>query len=180
MLVALAGTASPAAAEITGPCDGTAEWESGLTVTASAIRLGDVVDIPEKGTVKWTGTIALDPPPQEPRPVSGWVKVKLPFPVGQVTVADWSDDGVLTSNSGSYEYELPSILAGFDVTVTGKHWEGTHTFAGEPTCSGTVTLKLEGTNPAGFITAGFTVISLAGVFLAVRAKGPSAGGRTRR
>jgi hypothetical protein len=177
--MAMAGVligAAPAGATVTGPCDGKAEWTDGLSVIASELRPGEVVEIPQKATVEWTGSIALDPPPDGPRDVSGWVKVKLPFPIGQVTVGDWSDSGTLVESTGTYEYDLPSLVAGFEVPVTAKHWEGNRTFAGAATCEGDVTVKLAGTNPLGFITGGLTLISIAGVYLAVRATGPSAGG----
>ena len=62
------------------------------------------------------------------------------------------------------------------MTVEGKHWEGTLTQSGAPTCAGDVTLTLEGTNPIGFIAGGLSVVSLMGAYLAIRVKGPAAGG----
>ena len=126
--------------------------------------------------MEWVGSINLDPPPSEARPTSGNVKIRVPFPVGTIQVGTWSDSGTLTGNSGTYEYEFPSILSGFKVTVTGQHWEGTLEPAGEPTCEGDVTLALAGTNPIGFVAGGLAIVSLMGAYLAIRVKGPSAGG----
>jgi hypothetical protein len=173
------GTAVPALATVQGPCDGNGKWSTGEDVTASQLQPGEVVEIPRAATVTYTGEVRLNPPPTEPRPVSGWIKVELPWPINEVTVGSWPDTGTSTGKTGTYTYDLPAILAGFEVPVSGKHWEGDMEFSGPPTCSGKVTLKLAGTNPAGFITAGLTVISIAGVYLSVRARGPSAGGGTR-
>jgi hypothetical protein len=179
LLTAAFGVAAPALAEVSGPCDGRAEWRDTnppLEVVASTAR--GVVVIPLEGSVVWTGSIDI-PQPTEPRDASGHVKVKLPFPIGLVTVGTWSTSGTLIANSGTYSYDFLSILSGFEVTVEGKHWEGTLTPSGPPTCSGTVTLALEGTNPIGFIAGGLTVVTLMGTYLAVRVKGPAAGGRSQ-
>jgi len=179
VLIALALTALPAAATVSGPCDGSAIWTDEtppLEVVASQLSKGDVIVIPLEGNVEWTGTISIDPPPTEARPTSGNVTVKVPFPVGTIQVGVWSSSGTSTGNSGTYEYEFPSILSGFKVTVVGQHWEGTLEQAGPPTCSGNITLSLAGTNPVGFITGGLTVVSIMGAYLAIRVKGPSAGG----
>ena len=179
MFGAIFVTAIPAGADISGPCDGTAEWVNyspPLKVVASEIP-EDVVIIPLEGDVKWTGDIFIEPPPTDARETSGNVKVKVPFPVGTVQVGVWSSTGTSTGNSGTYEYEFPSLLSGFKVTVTGQHWEGDLNQSGAPTCEGEVQLALEGTNPLGFIGAGLSVVSLMGASLAVRVKGPSVGGR---
>lgn len=179
VLIVLVLTALPAAATVDGPCDGTGTWKGELPplgVVASQLTEGEVVVIPLEGNVEWTGAIELRPPPTEARDTSGNVKVKVPFPVGTVEVGVWSSTGTSTGNAGSYEYEFPSILSGFKVTVVGQHWEGTLEQAGSPTCSGDVTLSLEGTNPLGFIAGGLTVVSIMGAYLAIRVKGPSAGG----
>jgi hypothetical protein len=179
VLVALVLMALPAAATVSGPCDGSGTWANEsppLEVVASQLSEGEVVVIPLEGNVAWTGAIELNPPPSEARPTSGNVKVKVPFPVGTVQVGVWSSTGTSTGNSGTYEYEFPSILSGFKVTVVGEHWEGTLEQAGSPTCSGDVTLSLAGTNPIGFIAGGLTVVSIMGAYLAIRVKGPAAGG----
>ncbi|MFC2177357.1 hypothetical protein ACFLRH_02950 [Actinomycetota bacterium] len=179
VLIALVLTALPAAATIDGPCDGTGTWigeSPALEVVASELTEGEVVVIPLEGNVEWTGAIELTPPPTEARPTSGDVKVKVPFPVGTIQVGVWTSTGTSVGNTGIYEYEFPSVLSGFKVTVVGKHWEGTLEQAGPPTCSGEVTLSLAGTNPIGFIGGGLTVVSIMGAYLAIRVKGPTAGG----
>jgi len=178
LLTALVLTAAPAAATVTGPCDGSATWpdeKPPLQVVASQLAEGEVVIIPLNSTVEWAGAIDI-PQPEESREVSGNVRVKVPFPVGSVQVGEWSSTGILTSNSGTYEYDFPSILSGFEVTVEAKHWEGTLTQSGAPTCAGDVTLTLEGTNPIGFIAGGLSIVSIMGAYLAIRVKGPAAGG----
>jgi hypothetical protein len=163
----------PAGASVTGPCDGSAQWQGAdppLTVVASEIEPGEVVEIPLEGTVQWTGGIDI-PPPAESRDVSGHVDVKLPPPFGLVQVGTWSSSGTLVENSGTYTYDFPAILSGFEVTVAGKHWEGTLTPSGEPTCSGEVTLTLEGTNPIGFVAGGLSLVCIMGAYLAIRVRG---------
>jgi len=164
-----------AGATVTGPCDGTAEWqgvEPPLTVTASRLAPGQVVEIPLEGSVVWTGTIDIAPP-AESRDASGHVEVKLPPPFGLVQVGTWSTSGTLVENSGKYTYDFPAILSGFEVTVVGKHWEGTLIPSGDPTCSGEVTLTLQGTNPIGFVAGGLSLVSIMGAYLAIRVRGGS-------
>lgn len=176
--VVATGTAVPALATVDGSCEGTGEWDTGLEVIASKIEPGEVIEIPLADEVTYTGAVLL-PEPSQPRDVSGWIKVKLPWPLNEVTVGSWPDTGTSTGKTGTYTYDFPAILAGFEVTVNGKHWEGNRDFSGPPTCSGSVTLKFEGSNPAGFITGGLTLVAGVGAFLSVRAEGPSAGGGTR-
>ena len=181
MVGAIFATATPAGAEVSGPCDGSAEWLNHtptLKVVASQLPK-DVIIIPLEGNVEWTGEVFIDPPPTEARPTSGNVKVKVPFPVGTIEVGVWSTAGTSTGNSGNYEYEFTSLLSGFNVTVIGQHWEGSLEQSGAPTCEGEVKLALEGTNPLGFIGGGLSVLSVVGASLAIRAKGPSAGGRRK-
>jgi hypothetical protein len=178
VLAAIALTAGPAVAAVTGPCDGSATWpdeKPPLVVVASQLPEGQVVVIPLEGNVEWTGAIDI-PQPEEAREVSGHVNVKVPWPIGSIQVGQWASTGTLTSNSGTYEYEFPSILSGFEVTVDAEHWEGNLTQSGPPTCAGTVTLTLDGTNPVGFIAGGLSIVSLMGAYLAIRVKGPAAGG----
>jgi hypothetical protein len=171
----LVGASAPASAEVTGPCDGSATWDDGRTVTAMGLQPGDVVEIPRDARVTWNGQVMITPP-ATPRDVSGWIKLELPYPIPEATIGEWQDSGTRVENSGSYDYDLPAVLANFEVTVSGKHWEGNQDFEGEPTCAGEVTLKLEGTNPAGFIAGGFFVLGVVGSWIAVRPKGPAAGG----
>jgi hypothetical protein len=177
-IAALILGAAPAAATVTGPCDGSAEWQDvdpALEVVAGDVEAGEVVIIPLDATVRWMGAVDIPEPPS-PRDTSGTVEVELPFPFGFVQVGTWSTSGTQIDNSGTYTYDFPAILSGFEVTVQGKHWEGTLTRSGDPTCSGTVTLALEGTNPIGFIAGGLTLVSIMGAYLAIRVKGPAAGG----
>lgn len=170
---ALALGALPAGASVTGPCDGSADWlgaDPPLTVVASQLEPGEVVEIPLKGTVQWTGGIDI-PPPAEPRNASGHVDIVLPPPFGLVQVGTWSSSGTLVENSGTYTYDFPAILSGFKVKVSGKHWENTLTPSGEPTCSGEVTLTLEGTNPIGYAAGGLSLVCIMGAYLAIRVKG---------
>ncbi len=178
VVAALALAATPAAAVVSGPCDGSAEWMGvtpPLEVVASDVEPGEVVVIPRSGTIEWTGVIDI-PEPSSPRDASGHVDVKLPSPFGLVQVGTWSTSGTLIANSGTYTYDFPALLSGFEVTVQGEHWEGTLTPSGDPTCSAEVTLSLEGTNPVGFVAGGLSLVCIMGAYLAIRVKGPAAGG----
>ena len=157
-------SAAPAGAAIDGNCEGSGVFSPGPTVDA---RTADRVELPRAATVQYRGVVNVDPP-SEGRPISGFVSIKLPF--GNVTAGSWDDpDATFTEDNGSYTYDLPSVLAGFDVTVAGFHFED-----GQPFCSGEVTLRLEGSNPLGLPALVFTALSVPGVFLAIRARpGPT-------
>ena len=104
------------------------------------------------------------------RPIGGEVRVALPFT--QITVGTWEDaDATGVADSGTYDYDVPSVLAGFDITVSGEHSEN-----GALVCSGSVTLRLEGGNPLALPAVGFTVIGLLGVSLSIRTRPDRQGG----
>lgn len=152
-------SAAPAGATIDGNCEGSGAFSPGPSVDA---RTAERVEIPLDATVQYRGAVNVDPP-SEGRPISGFVSIKLPF--GNVNAGSWDDpDATFTEESGSYTYDLPSVLASFDVTVAGFHFEN-----GQPFCSGEVTLRLEGSNPLALPAVVFTALSIPGVFLAIRA-----------
>lgn len=160
LLIALA--AAPALATITpvaGNCTGNGNFSPGGFKDAASAS----VTIPQKATVAWAGTV-VKPPPDEPRAVSGFVQLELPM--GQkVTLGEWPSTGVLVNNTGSYEYDLPAVIAGFDMTFSGKHFE-----EGALWCEGTVTIQVEGNNPLGIPAVALLVISVVGVSLSIRQK----------
>ncbi|MGQ0825546.1 MAG: hypothetical protein ACT4OX_11080 [Actinomycetota bacterium] len=154
--------AGPAGATIDGPC--TASGEIDGQVHDAALS---EVEIPSEGDVHWQGAIQI-PEPAEERPIRGWVKVDFPTPVPDQEVGSWDSDSLRIDNADTYEYELPSVLEGFDIKVYGEHYE-----SGALTCSGGITVRLEGGgigNPATLASLAFTVISVINLFLAIRVK----------
>lgn len=145
----LFGSASMVGAEISGTngCQATGSWrEAGIVVDANSAT--GVVVIPRADTVDWEASVAA--PPGSYR---GSVWVELPPPFGQIEIDSWSGDSQTTSNSGSHEYDLPSTVpAGVDIVVGGEHIDQ------NGTCSGTVTVQLDG----GPFSSPLTAISLAG------------------
>lgn len=162
LVLMLAIAAAPAAATITpvaGDCTGNGQFNPGGFKDAASAS----VTIPQKATVAWAGAVIKPaPPPDQPRKVDGWVALELPM--GQkVTLGEWPSTGVLVNNSGSYDYDLPSVLAGFDMTFSGEHYEEDSLW-----CKGEVTIQVEGSNPLGIAAVALTVISVVGVSLSVK------------
>ena len=168
-LVLVAGfglSAAPAAATINGPCEGSGVFDPGPTVDA---RTAEKIEIPLSATVSYAGGLPGIEAGTE-RPIGGEVRVALPFT--QITVGTWEDaDATGVADSGTYDYDVPSVLAGFDITVSGEHSEN-----GALVCSGSVTLRLEGGNPLALPAVGFTVIGLLGVSLSIRTRPDRQGG----
>jgi len=143
------GSTSMAGAEISGTngCQAAGRWrEAGIVVDAASAT--GVIVIPRADTVDWEAAVAA--PPGSYR---GSVWVELPPPFGQMEIDSWSGDSQTTSNSGSHEYDLPSMVpAGVDIVVGGEHIDQ------NGTCSGAVTVQLDG----GPFDSPLTAISLAG------------------
>ncbi len=159
-------TAGPAAATINPPgnCEGTGDFTPGPFIDAA--QLQPFPEIPLKASVSWVGAVNGVTPPPEGREISGVVAVDFPFPVPNITAGDWFDeDATGTSSRGTYTYDLPSILAGYDIVVVGSHSE-----SGSVWCSGSVTLHFEGTSPLLYGAIVLTVVSIVGVGVAMRAR----------
>jgi hypothetical protein len=153
--------ADPAAASLDGPCTA-----SGTIVETGArhdAKTTDKATIPRTGKVAWEGSSGRS----GERETSGEVTVAFPPPIGDQTVGEWGKDGEKSSkpgNNGTYVYDLPSVIAGIDIPVSGFHDEpGIH-------CSGTVVVTIEGTSPLVWGSMAFTVISIAGLYLSIRAR----------
>lgn len=165
--VAIALVAAPAFATITpqNGCTGNGQFSPGGFKDAASAE----ITIPQKATVAWAGTV-IRPAPTAPRAVDGFVALELPM--GQkVTLGTWPSTGVLVANNGSYDYELPSVIAGFDMTFFGEHYEEENLW-----CSGRVTVRVEGNNPLGVPSVALFVVSLVGVSLSITAR--TSGGQT--
>jgi hypothetical protein len=162
VLTLLLLAATPAAATITphlGGCTGNGTFSPGGFKDAASAS----ITIPAKSTVNWAGAVIKTVPADAPRTVTG--KVRLELPLGSVTLGEWNTTGTDTGNSGFYDYDVPGLLAGFDVTFTGEHYEPEGLW-----CSGKVKIQVEGSNPLAVPAIGLTVISIVGVSLSIRPK----------
>jgi hypothetical protein len=157
-------TATAAHAALTGPCTGTGRI---LGVTYNP-KIQDSVVIPRAGEVHWRGTVT-DGAGQ--RPINGAVKVKLPWPINQITLnGNWGKTSNKYANSGIYNYDLPQVLVGPKFTVFGSHKEKAIV------CTGTIDVQLAGSkwkNPALIASLLFTVLALINLSLVIRVRGRS-------
>lgn len=174
------GTAATANAEVTTPagtCVATAAFLGGtskgpFTVDTRTLQPSDVVLVPIADTVSWTGQLVGATPTA--RPVSGYIAVDLPWPLGTVTVDSWEGTTSLVENSGTDDYSLPSATPrGIEVQVRGVHREN-----GAVVCSATVTVEIEGSpfdSPAAIVSLGGLAASGVALAMAGRAKYRSVG-----
>jgi hypothetical protein len=157
-------TAAPASAELTGPCTGTGRINS---VTYNP-KVQDSVVIPRSGEVHWRGTVQGGP---GRRPIQGSVKVKLPWPINEITInGSWEKPSAKYANADVYTYDLPPVLIGPKFTVFGDHTER------GATCAGTIDVVLAGSkwkNPALIASLLFTVLALLNMSIVLRVKGRS-------
>jgi hypothetical protein len=137
----LLAAAPPAAAELADPpgaCVGTGAWrDGGFTVVSSDADPGEVIEIPRADQVAWTGVVS-GPEPGPERPIAGRISLRLPPPLGQVTVDQWDGTGVNVEASGTESYDLPALVPARVVfTLYGEHRE-----AGQVFCAGTAKLRI--------------------------------------
>ena len=157
-------TSSPAAATINGPC--TASGKISAT-TYDASRAS--VKIPRTGDVHWKG--AIETGGSGKRQIEGKVYIKLPPPFGRVQLAgSWDGPSSRYANSGTYHYDMPSVLVGPKFTVFGHHAE-----RGSVVCTGSIAVQLSGSpikNPALLASLVLTVLAVVNFLLILRVKAP--------
>ena len=148
----IGSAASHASADVPGGsgCEGSATWlEDGLTIVAETD--GGPYTIPRSDTVSWEGSVT-----NAPGVYSGSVWVDLPPPFGEVQIDSWAGDSQTTSNSGTHEYDFPSLVpAGVEFKVSGEHIDE------NGGCSGSITLKIDGgpfDSPIAPISLGGTAV----------------------
>jgi hypothetical protein len=167
--VLVAAAATPAAAELSGPCTATARFtKSGVTVDAEKTD-GPVVVEPQD-EVRYTGIVNFGVD-VEPRAVSGRIEIDLPFPLPDYSPGEWQgSDVVKGQRKGRYRYDLPTIAPpGVDVEVTGFHEDAT----ASRRCEGSVTLRIAGgffDSPAGPASLVLTILCASGLLIAARPK----------
>jgi len=154
-------SSAPAGATINGPCKASGTLKStGVNYNASIKK----VTIPLKDDVAWKGSV----PGAGKRAISGSVHVKFPWPIGDINIGSWGKTSDTHQNKGTYKYDLPKELAGFDIPVSGSHTEP------GIKCTGTVIVRFKGGgfgNPAVIGTFVLTVISGVSLLISFRPKG---------
>jgi hypothetical protein len=157
------GAAAPASAALVGGCKASGtQVQQGRSYDAVST---DFAKLPRKGDVKWHGSV---PVPPTKRVAVGEVKIKFPWPVGDVEIGNWGKDGKTTSsngNSGTYHYDLPQAIAGIKVLVHGRHQEPSGV-----RCSGSVVVQLEGTSPLAWGSLALTIVLVLNMGLLIRAR----------
>ncbi|CAN5429341.1 hypothetical protein BH10ACT2_BH10ACT2_07360 [soil metagenome] len=145
----LGGSVSQAHADVPGGsgCEGSATWrDADLTVVAETD--GGPYTIPRSDTVDWEGSVTAPP-----GVYNGSVWVELPPPFGHLEIDNWAGDSATTSNSGTHEYDFPSLVpAGVEFQVSGEHSDE------NGGCSGTIAFEIDG----GPFDSPITPISLGG------------------
>ena len=153
-------TAARADANLEPPCSASGTL-NGVTYDAAKVN---AATIPRTGDVHWKGSI----PGSGTRAIDGKVVVKLPWPIPEQTLGSWTKESDSYENSGVYHYDLPSVLAGVDIPVSGDHTEH------GKTCLGSVVVRIEGggaSNPVVIGTFVVFIISGVGLWVSFRPKG---------
>jgi hypothetical protein len=140
--------AAPASADVVvpkGACHGEGTWEkAGFTQKSGDHVPSDVIKVPRKDTVHWVGGIGTAQPGETiaRRPIKGSVQLKLPPPLGWVTIDSWGKSSEAAANSGVHSYDLPNVLAGIKMKLRGEHFDNNTL-----TCRGSVFVQIDGSNP---------------------------------
>jgi hypothetical protein len=168
--------APPAAADLAEPagaCAGTAAWrDAGVAVDSAAADPADVVEIPRRDVVEWSGRVA-GPEPGAARPVAGAVGLLLPPPIGLFPVNRWDGPATAVAAAGAEAYDLPALVpAGVVFTLGVEHRED-----GEVFCTGTAHLRIAGgAFDSPLIWVGVVgVLLFGGLLLAAGRAAPGAG-----
>lgn len=163
-LLGLVPGTAPVAAEIEGDqgCQATAWFrDADVVVDVASIGADEVVTVRRSDTVDWQASVAAPPGDHE-----GSVWVDLPPPLGRVEIDSWSGSTSARSSSGTEEYDLPkAVPAGVRFTVSGEHRDD------QGTCTGTVTLAIEGSpwsSPVTWAGLGATAATGVGLAMAMR------------
>jgi hypothetical protein len=166
--VVLLGTlllgASPAGASLTGACTASGTVVSpGTPNRTYNPKTVDKVTIPRKGRVRWRGATGVS----GDRVATGEVRIKLPPPIGNITIGEWGKNGKKIgrpANSGVYRYSFSSLLAGIKVPVSGEHHEP------GITCAGQVVVQIKGRSPLAWVALALTLVTVLNLALVMRAR----------
>ena len=157
-------TAAPAGASLTGRCAASGTLRSrGIPTRTYNPKVVDAATIPRKGDVAWQGSTGVS----GDRAATGEVSIKFPPPIGNVHLGEWGKNGKKIGrpgNSGVYHYDLPSLIAGIKVPVSGEHHEP------GIDCAGTVVVQIKGRSPLAWVSLALTVVTVLNLALVMRAK----------
>jgi hypothetical protein len=159
-------SAAPAGASLSGKCTAEGTVFSGNPPRSAGPynpKVVDKVTVPRKGDVKWKGGTGVT----GDRAARGEVRVEFPPPVGKVTVGEWGKNGKKVgrpSNSGTYHYSLPSLIAGIKIPVSGEHHEP------GIDCVGAVLVTIKGRSPLAWVSLALTVATVMNMSLIMRGK----------
>ena len=171
-MIAGIGVVAPvtvAAADVVTPpgaCHGAGTWQgAGFSEDSANHVKTDVIKVPREDTVLWSGELqghkVGDVIPR--RDIKGKVQVAMPKPFGLITIDDWGGSSVRAANNGDHHYNVPSVLVGVKMKLSGEHSDG-----GTLTCKGEVFVEITGgTNPIKLVGLG----GMALTFLALVAAG---------
>lgn len=150
----IVASAGKAGAQLDGDdgCHGSGTFvNDGLEVDAEGIK-DQLVEIPRSDVVDWQGSV--NAPPGK---YSGSIGVDLPPPFGEVEIDSWSGNSQNTGNSGSRDYDFPSIVpAGVEFQVVGGHTDE------NGSCDGFVNVEIKG-GPFDGPLAPASLVATAGV-----------------
>jgi hypothetical protein len=142
LLAAVPGVA-PARSDVVAPpgsCVATATWAAtGVTKTSTALTSDDVIEIPRASVVSWKGGVT-GVAPGASRHVAGHVALRLPPPLGSIDLADWGGSATATENTGTYRYDLPTLVPSGVVLDL----EATHDENGRRHCAARVGVVIPG------------------------------------
>ena len=168
--VAGAGAAAADAVDPPGACYGAGSWtEEGISYESRSSKRGQELEIPQADIVEWIGGIGDAEPGDttEPRETEGAVEIQIG---GQWITIDngWSnDDATFLADSGTHDYDLPSVLIGIPIPLRGHHSEA------EVSCAGDVVLKVAGSateNPIFYVGGVLFVLAGGALVYAGRVK----------
>jgi len=160
MAAAVVAWSAPAAADIVSPagaCVGSATWKAGGFAHTSAELTPDrVIEIPRADEVSWSGSV-VGPVDGSSREVAGRVALALPPPFGSINLADWTGPASDVQRSGTYTYDLPSIVpSGVTLELLASHDE-----SGQRHCTASVGVII----PGGPFDSPLTWVALTGLLL---------------
>jgi hypothetical protein len=159
VLPAVPAGAAPSKIGGSANCTGTGHFtKSGHDYTAAD---AGVDKVPRVDDVVWAGSITNAPSGQQA--YSGHIEVELPPPFGGVTIDTWGGTTDSTGNNGTKHYDIPGFVpANVQFPVSGSHTQG------GLTCSGSVTVEIEGSafGPFSIATLILTLLFGAGLVLA--------------
>jgi len=159
-----------ASADVVTPantCTASGTWvNAGFTKNSTDYSPNDVIVVPQKDKVDWQGhefgkPIGYFGPA---RAIDGAVQVHMPFGVA-VTIWHWGGShSQRYSNQGQESYNVPSVLVGVKLKLSGYENEG-----GKRVCSGSVYLEVAGSktkNPIAWAGIGGSAIFAVGMLAA--------------